>query len=111
QPPSGPRERCDEFHECDASSSRNPCRSIWPSIADPWVLPVQLWQVLSSPAGKALPSGCEPVKASCRFGVSPRPLTTSPFSVSAVCLLKLLVPCSSSRLSATTTPLLFFQGP
>ena len=34
-----------------------PLRSIWPSIADPWVLLVQLRQVRSSPAGKARPSG------------------------------------------------------
>jgi len=27
QPPSGPREPCDEFQDFDASSSRNPTRS------------------------------------------------------------------------------------
>ena len=30
----------------------------------------------SSPPANAVPSGCEPVRMSCRFGVSPRPLTT-----------------------------------
>ena len=70
---------------------------MWPTIVVPWVLLVQLWQVLSSPAGKARPSGCVPVSASCLLGVSPRPLTTSPFSVRAVCLVRLLPPCNSSR--------------
>ena len=45
------------------------------------------------------------------FGVSPRPLTTSPFSVSAVCLLRLLLPCSSVTFWATTTPLALRHGP
>ena len=72
QPPSGPREGCDEFHECDGGSSRRPLRSMWPNIADPWVLLVQLRQVRSSPAAKARPSGCEPVRASCERGRSRR---------------------------------------
>ena len=48
------------------------------------------------------------------FGVSPRPLTTPPFSVSAVCFVILLVPCSSPGLAAMlsvlaiTVPLLAF---
>jgi hypothetical protein len=45
---------------------------------------VQLPQVVSTAPAIAVPSGCEPVRMSCWFGVSPRPLTTSPFSVSAV---------------------------
>jgi len=56
-----------------------------PTIAVPCVLLVQLWQVLSSPGGKARPSGCVPVSASCLqpvdilgdhhpFGVLPRPV-------------------------------------
>ena len=45
------------------------------------------------------------------FGVSPRPLTTSPFSVSAVCLLRLFAPCSSVTFWATTTPLALRHGP
>src|ERR1700738_4173066 len=111
QPPSGPREECEEFHDFDTSSSRRPVRSVWPTIAAPWVLVVQLRQVRSSPGGNALPSGCEPVSASCLLGVSPRPLTISPFSVRSVCLVRLLAPCNSSRSLATVTPLLFCQGP
>ena len=48
----------------DATTSRNPLRSIWPTIAAPCVLLVQLRQVRSSPAGKARPSGIEPVRTS-----------------------------------------------
>src|SRR3954468_21785691 len=79
QPPSGPREGCDEFQECEASSSRRPLRSEWPTIAAPCVLLVQFLQVRSSPAAKAVPSACDPVSTSCRFGLSPTPLLTSPF--------------------------------
>jgi hypothetical protein len=39
------------------------------------------------------------------------PLTTSPRALSAVCLFRLLLPCKSSTLPATTTPLAFFHGP
>src|SRR4029077_12976146 len=99
-PPSGPREGCEEFHDFDASSSLSPWRSWWPTIAEPWVLFAQLPHVRSSAPANAVPSGCEPVRISCMFGVSPRPFTISPFSVSAVCLLMLLVPCSSARLFA-----------
>src|SRR5207248_2899761 len=74
QPPSGPREGCDEFQECDGGVSSKPVRSIWPTIAVPCVLLVQFLQVLSSPGGKARPSGIVPVSASCLLGVSPRPL-------------------------------------
>src|SRR3954454_9149378 len=35
QPPSGPREGCDEFHDLDSASSRKPIRSAWPSITEP----------------------------------------------------------------------------
>src|SRR4051812_5255301 len=111
QPPSVPREGCDEFQDFEASSSRRPIRSICPSIAAPCVLLDQFLQVRSSPAAKAVPSACEPVSTSCRFGVSPRPLMTSPFSESAVCLVRPLVPCSSATSLATTTPLEFFHGP
>src|SRR5215471_16675484 len=91
QPPSGPREGCDEFHDRDASSSRNPLRSIWPSMAAPWVLLVQLRQVRSSPAGKARPSGVHPVRTSCRFGAKPTPGITWPRSVSDVFMPSLLL--------------------
>src|SRR5689334_4882590 len=66
---------------------------------------------MSSVPGNAVPSGREPVRMSCLFGVSPRPLTTSPFSVSDVCLPSLFVPCNSSRLFATTSPFALRQGP
>src|SRR5216110_4031654 len=49
---------------------------------------------------------------SCMLGVSPRPLTSSPFSVSAVCLVMLLLALFSSvRFLAMTVPLAFCQGP
>src|SRR5262249_61116677 len=38
QPPPGPREGCDEFHDFDASSSRRPWRSMWPSMTAPCAL-------------------------------------------------------------------------
>src|SRR5437879_4405790 len=78
QPPSGPRERCELFQDFDGSSSRRPCRSAWPTTAAPCVLDDQFLQVLSSPAANAVPSGCVPVRMSCRFGLSPMPLVTSP---------------------------------
>src|SRR5712671_7734082 len=111
QQPSGPREGCDEFQDFEASSSRRPMRSICPSIAAPCVLLVQFLQVRSSLPANAVPSACDPVSASWRFGVSPRPLMTSPFSESAVCLVSPLAPCSSATSLATTAPLEFFHGP
>src|SRR5437867_1938107 len=75
-------------------------------------LPIfQLPHVRSSPAAKAVPSGWEPVRMSCMFGVSPRPLTFSPFSVSAVSLVRLFLPWSSATSFAMTAPLAFCQGP
>src|SRR3954464_11741500 len=107
QPPSGPREGCDVFQDFDGSSSRSPLRSKWPTIAAPCVLLVQFLQVRSSPAANAVPSACDPVSTSWRFGVSPAPLMTSPFSLSAVCFVRLLAPCSSATSLATTIPLEF----
>ena len=74
------------------------------------VLLVQLSQVRSSPAGKAVPSGCEPVRMSCRFGVSPRPLTTSPFSLSAVCLVRLLLAVQLVDILGDDSPLALLPG-
>src|SRR5205823_10832371 len=72
----------------------------------------QLPHVVSPPAVEKFPAGSEPVRMSCVFTASPRPLTTSPFSVSAVCLLMLLpAECRSSTLLATTTPLALRHGP
>ena len=79
------------------SSSRSPTRSAWPTIAAPCVLLVQFLQVRSSPAANAVPSACDPVSTSWRFGVSPRPLMTSPFSLSAVCLVRLLAALAVRR--------------
>ena len=81
------------------------------TIAEPCVLLVQFLQVRSSPAANAVPSGCDPVNTSWRLGVSPRPLMTSPFSESAVCLVRLLAPCNSATSLATTTPFEFCHGP
>src|SRR5689334_11394495 len=111
QPPSGPREGCEEFQDFEGSSSRRPIRSEWPTMAAPCVELVQFLQVRSSPAANAVPSACDPVSTSWRLGVSPRPLITSPFSLSDVCLVRLLVPCNSATSLATTWPLAFFQGP
>src|SRR5207237_7125440 len=106
------REGCELFQDFDASSSRNPMRSEWPTIAEPCVLLVQFLQVRSSPAANAVPSGCDPVNTSWRLGVSPRPLMTSPFSESAVCLVRLLLALWRSATSlAMTAPLAFFHGP
>src|SRR6476659_2360756 len=105
QPPSEPREGCEAFQDFDASSSRRPLRSKCPTIAAPCVELVQFLQVRSSPAAKAVPSACEPVSTSWRFGVSPAPLMTSPFSESAVCLVRLLPALWRSATSlAITTP-------
>src|SRR6267378_5291542 len=111
QPPSGPREGCAAFQELAVGEGGIPMRSECPTIAEPWVLLVQFLQVRSSPAAKAVPSGCDPVSTSWRFGLSPMPLLTSPFSVSAVCLLILLPLCSSATSFAITTPLEFCHGP
>src|ERR1700736_5353402 len=112
QPPSGPREGCELFQDFEASSSRSPMRSEWPTIAEPCVLLVQFLQVRSLSAANAVPSGCDPVSTSWRFGVSPRPLMTSPFSLSAVCLVRLLaLLCRSATSLAITTPLEFCHGP
>src|SRR5882724_6040303 len=92
--------------------SFNPCRSWWPTIAEPSPLLVQLPQVVSPPAVEKYPPASEPVRMSCSFGVSPRPFTISPFSVKAVCLSRVLCPeCRSSTLFPTTTPLAFCHGP
>src|SRR5215831_8277298 len=106
-----PRDWCDEFHDFAGALSSRPVRSLWPTIAAPSPLFVQLPHVVSTLPAIAVPSGCDPVRMSCMFGVSPRPLTTSPRSVSAVCLVRLLVPCSSATLLAMTTPLALRHGP
>src|SRR5215469_6879662 len=100
-----------EFHDCKNSFALG-FRSIWPSMAEPNVLLVQLLQVKFRFAGKAWPSACEPVIASCQFGVMPTPAIMLPRSVSAVCWLRLLLAlCRSSTSLAITTPLEFCHGP
>src|SRR5882724_4572110 len=81
-------------------------------MAVPVVLLVQLRQVMSSLPENARPSGCEPVRMSCMFGLSPLALMVSPFSLSPVSLLiLLLLLCRSSTSLAMTTPLVFCHGP
>src|SRR5689334_7103532 len=106
-----PRDWCDEFHDFAGALSSSPVRSLWPTIAAPSPLFVQLPHVVSTLPAIVVPSGCEPVRMSCMFGLSPAPLTTSPRSVSAVCLVRLLLPCSSLRLLPITTPLALRHGP
>jgi len=73
---------------------------------------VQLPHVVSPPAVEKFPDGSEPVRTSVHVTGSPRPLTTSPFRIRAVCLLTLLCSeCRSFTLFATTTPLAFCHGP
>ena len=97
-----PREGCDAFHDfasaelVETQSGR--CGRPWP---DRRRSGVQLPQV----AAFAVPSGLEPVRMSCRFGSSPRPLMTPPVSDSAVCLvMPLPSPCRASTLAAIVTP-------
>src|SRR5215510_5590362 len=89
-----------------------PSRSTWPSMALPNVLLVQLLQVRLRLPGNAFPSMSEPVMMSCMLGVSPRILTGSPFSLSAVVRpILLLALCRSATLVAITAPLAFCHGP
>src|SRR5207244_10770363 len=92
--------------------SFDPVRSWCPTTAEPPALFVHFPHVVSPPAVEKFPAGSEPVRMSCMFTASPRPLTASPFSVSAVCLLMLLLEeCRSSTLLATVTPLALRHGP
>src|SRR5258706_599622 len=61
---------------------------------------------------EALEGGAAPVRMSCSFGLSPRPLIGSPFSESAVSFVMFaLSECSSATFFATTTPLALRHGP
>src|SRR6202007_552568 len=70
-------------------------------------------------SGEALPTGWEPVSMSCVLGVSPRPFTMAPFSVSADCLTRLLPrrarssvsPCRSASELAIFSPFALYPGP
>src|SRR6266850_1079204 len=71
------------------------------------------------PSVNAVPSSCEPVSMSCRFGVSPTPLMGSPFSFSDVGFCRLLPrraassvsPCKSATFCAMRAPFALYQGP
>lgn len=80
-------------------------------MAEPVVLLVQFAHVVSSAPAIARPSLDDPVSMSCMLGLSPRPFTTSPFSFSAVCLVRLFAPWSWLTSLAMTTPLAFCHGP
>ena len=83
-------------------------------MAEPPSPRVQLPQVVSLPASgtATVPSGREPVRMSWRFTLSPKPVTTSPFSVSELALPSLaLALCRSATLVATVTPLALTHGP
>src|SRR5688500_18708962 len=107
------RLECAAFHD----ELPPPARSWCPTIALPAPLLVQLLHVVFA----ALPSSvrpCEsdPVRMSCWFGVSPRPFTGSPFSLSANSLLMLLrsrcrSPCRSLTFLAISAPFALYQGP
>src|SRR5918996_3252381 len=84
-----PRVPCEEFQDLLFQLSLRPMRSWWPTIADPSALLVQFLHVVSPPAVENLPDGSEPVRMSCSFGLSPRALIGSPFSLRAVSLLML----------------------
>src|SRR5262245_10966027 len=78
----------------------------------PSPLLVQFLHVKSSPPEGRRPSRPAPVRMSCLFGLSPRPLTTAPFSVSELSFDSLLLSlCRSSTLEATCTPLALTHGP
>src|SRR5688572_4964426 len=102
-----PFESCAACHEVGLVPP--PWRSWWPTVAVA-SLPelVQLLQDLPD----AVPSRLEPVRMSCWFGLSPRPLTTAPFSVSEFSFDNLLLSlCRSATLAATWTPLALNHGP
>src|ERR1700761_6105620 len=88
-----------------------PSRSLWPSMALPKLLLVQLLQVRLRFGGDERPSSGEPVSMSCWFGVSPRTLVGSPFSLSPFALLICELVWRSSTFLAISTPLALTHGP
>src|SRR5262245_22157207 len=86
-------------------------------MARPSLFDVQLLHVVVFAAPRiARPSESEPVSMSCWFGVLPTPLTSAPFSVSALGLRTLLrsrsrSPCRSATFHAISCPLALYQGP
>src|SRR5215510_1804180 len=77
------------------------------------MLLVQLLHVVNvTLPGTSRPVESEPVSMSCMFGVLPTPLTSSPFSLSAVGLRMLLRSwCKSSTFDATSAPRALNHGP
>src|SRR5204863_6496521 len=72
---------------------------------------LQLLQVRFMLGGNERPSRVEPVSISCWFGVSPRTLVGSPFSLRPFALLIWALVCRSFTSLAMTTPLAFCHGP
>src|SRR5688500_20366547 len=102
-----PFESCAECH--DVGLAPPPWRSWWPTVAVA-SLP-ELVQLLHDLPDE-VPSRFDPVRMSCWFGLSPRPFTTAPFSVSELSFDSLLLPlCKSATLAATCTPLALHHGP
>ena len=105
-----PRDGCEAFHDLEAHRRAAPAVV----MADHGRAPPRSRPVAAGPvlAGRnAVPSGCEPVRMSCRFGVSPRPLTTSPFSVSAVSLVEVVVAVQLVDVLRDHLALALCQGP
>jgi hypothetical protein len=73
-----PADWCEKFHDFAQFSGKGPVRSWCPTMAEPSLLLVQALQVVSVCGAKAVPSVRDPVRMSCSFGVSPRPLTGLP---------------------------------
>ena len=103
-----PFEACAECH--DVGLAPPPCAIV---VADVGAAVVRAARpVVAGRRADACHRGCEPVRMSCWFGLSPRPLTTSPFSVSEFSFDSLLLSlCRSATLAATCTPLALNHGP
>src|SRR5215210_957637 len=94
-----------------------PERSWWPSIALPAALLDQLLHVVfAALPSSTRPNESEPVRMSCWFGLSPRPFTGVPFSLSANSLLielrsRCTSPCRSATFHAMSAPFALYHGP
>src|SRR4051812_9224315 len=104
---------CAAFHD----ELPPPERSWCPSMAEPAESLAQLLHVV--PAGvpnKTRPNESEPVRMSCVLGVSPRPFTGRPFSLSANSLLtefrsRWISPWRSATFHAMSAPFALYHGP
>jgi len=108
----GRAEGCELFQDLAWSVSVRPMRSIWPRIAEPWVLLVQLLQVLSRRPQRRLPSW---LRAGERVGdgsaLSPRPLMTSPLLAQRALLGQCVAPANQQHPWRPPHPLAFCHGP